>query len=93
MLLITHKNIKNNSQIGFISDCIDKISKADIKNQIMTKNIEMLLYFFTLKGCTHFKGENFKIINKLKTNKLIISLVENIKKYKTTIFQIAGKPL
>ena len=30
----------------------------------------MLLYFFTLKGCTHFKGENFKIINKLKTNKL-----------------------
>ena len=59
----------------------------------MVKNIEIFLNFLTLKGCTHFKGENFKIINKLKINKLAISLVENIKKYKTTIFQIAGKPL
>ena len=93
MLLTTHKNINKNSQIGFISNSIDKISKADIKNQIIVKNIEMFLNFLTLRGCTHFKGENFKIINKLKISKLAISPVENIKKYKTTIFQIAGKPL
>ena len=93
MLLTTHKKIKNNSKIGLISNCIDKISKPDIKNQIIVKNIEIFLNFLTLRGCTHFKGENFKIINKLKINKLAILLVENIKKYKTTIFQIAGKPL
>tara|TARA_Y100001958_G_C20883530_1_gene312755 strand:+ start:449 stop:628 length:180 start_codon:yes stop_codon:yes gene_type:complete len=59
----------------------------------MINKIEKLLNFLTLKGWIHFKGENFKIINKLKINKLTFSLVENIKKYNTTIFQIAGKPL
>ena len=55
-----------------------KISKIEVMNQNITKIIDKLLNFLTLKGCMHFKGENFNNINKIKNTKLKFWLVPKI---------------
>ena len=54
------------------------INKTDVINQRIEKNMENFLNFLTLKGCIHFKGENFRSINKIKTIKFIFWLVPKI---------------
>ena len=64
-----------------------------VADQIMVKNIVKFLNSLTLNGCTNFIGINVKIIQTTITAILMYPFVPKIKKYKTTMFQTAGKPL
>ena len=64
-----------------------------VADQIIVKKIVKFLNSFTLKGWTNLIGINVNIKQMIITATFIYSCVPSIKKYKTTIFQTAGKPL
>ena len=64
-----------------------------VADQIIVKKIVIFLNFFTLRGWTNFIGIKVRIDKKIITIKLTYRFVFKIKKYKTTIFHKAGKPL
>ena len=64
-----------------------------VADQIIVKKIVKFLSSFTLNGCTNLIGTNVKIKQIIITATFIYSLVPRIKKYKTTMFHTAGKPL
>ena len=64
-----------------------------VADQIIVKNIVKFLNSFTLSGWTNFIGINVNIKQIIITITFMYSWVPSIKKYKTTIFHTAGKPL
>ena len=64
-----------------------------VADQIIVKKIVKFLNSLTLKGCTNLIGIKVNIKHMTITATLIYSCVPKIKKYKTTIFHTAGKPL
>ena len=64
-----------------------------VADQIIVKKIVKFLNSLTLKGCTNLIGIKVNIKHMIITATLIYSCVPKIKKYKTTIFHTAGKPL
>ena len=64
-----------------------------VADQIIVKKIVKFLNSLTLKGCTNLIGIKVNIKHITITATLIYSWVPKIKKYKTTIFHTAGKPL
>ena len=64
-----------------------------VADHIIVKKIVKFLNSLTLNGCTNFIGTKVNIKQMTITATLIYSCVPKIKKYKTTIFHTAGKPL
>ena len=76
--------------IKFISDFVT--NRNVVAAQTTVKNIVKFLNDFTLNGWTNFQGTNVNTDKIIITTRFIHSFVFNIKKYKTTTFQTAGKP-
>ena len=64
-----------------------------VADQIIVKKIVKFLNSLTLNGWTNFIGTKVNIKHMTITATLIYLCVPKIKKYKTTIFHTAGKPL
>ena len=77
--------------IKFISDFVTSLNV--VADHITVKKIVKFLWDLTRKGWTNFKGMKVNIDKIIMTIRFIQTFELNMKKYKTTIFQIAGKPL
>ena len=64
-----------------------------VADHIIVKKIVKFLNSLTLKGWTNLIGTNVKNKQIIITPAFMYSFVPNIKKYNTTIFHTAGKPL
>ena len=64
-----------------------------VADQIIVKKIVKFLNSLTLNGWTNLIGTNVKNKQIIITPAFMYSCVPNIKKYNTTIFHTAGKPL
>ena len=64
-----------------------------VADHIIVKKIVKFLNYLTRNGCTNLIGTNVKNKQIIITPAFMYSCVPNIKKYNTTIFHTAGKPL
>ena len=64
-----------------------------VADHIIVKKIVKFLNSLTLKGWTNLIGTNVKNKQIIITPAFMYSCVPKIKKYNTTIFHTAGKPL